>query len=99
MKRLVFLLLILASTAFSAEKVTIEADTVDTPEQSVYHAKGNVRVFQGEKTLLADEIFYNKDSNFIHALGNVKLTEDGNILECDEMKYDTEKRSRRVHRD
>lgn len=51
MKRLVFLLLILASTAFSAEKVTIEADTVDTPEQSVYHAKGNVRVFQGEKKL------------------------------------------------
>ncbi|PLX66129.1 MAG: hypothetical protein C0603_11990 [Denitrovibrio sp.] len=93
MKRLVFLILLIASTAFSAEKVTIEADTVDTPEKSIYHAKGNVKIFQGEKTLLADEIFYNKENNAIHAIGNVKLTEDGSILECSEMNYDTEKES------
>jgi len=92
-KRLVLLLLIITSSAFAAEKVTIEADNVESPEQSVFHAKGSVKVFQGEKTLLADEMYYYKDINYLHAFGNVKMTDNGNIMECDELEYDANRES------
>lgn len=82
-----------ASAAFASEKVTIEADSVETPEKSVYHAKGNVKVFQGDKTMIADEIIYDKTTNFIHAIGNVTLSEGGTVMECSELEYNTETES------
>jgi len=92
-KRLFLILLLLTTSAFAEERFTIEADTFDTPEESVYHAIGNVKVFQGDKTLLADEIYYYKDKNKIHAISNVRLTEEGKSFQCEEMEYDTDKQS------
>jgi LPS-assembly protein len=91
-KRIIlFLLLILSINSFAGEKVTIEADSIKTPEKSVYHAIGNVKIFQGEKTMLADEIYYYKDRNFIDAIGNVQITENGDVINCSRMEYDAEK--------
>jgi len=89
-KRLLLLLMLTASTLYAGEKVTIEADSVDTPEQSVFHATGNVKVFQGDKTLIADEIFYHKEDNYMRAVGNVMMNDSGNIMKCSELEYDTE---------
>lgn len=91
MKRLLALLVLISFNAFAADKVTIEADSVDTPEESVFHAKGNVKIFQGDKTLLADEVFYNKKNNTIRALDNVTLSSKGSKINCDELEYNTEK--------
>ncbi|MGE4319763.1 MAG: LPS-assembly protein LptD [Deferribacterales bacterium] len=91
MKKLLILLLIpLALTAFAAEDVIIEADNVDSSDQNVYHAEGNVKIFQGEKTMLADEVFYYKDRDFLRAVGNVRLTEEMETIDCSEMEYNTE---------
>jgi len=79
--------------SFSSEKITIEADSVQTPEKSVFHASGNVKIFQGEKTMLADEIFYYRDKNIIDANGNVIISENGDRIKCSKMKYDTEKQT------
>lgn len=89
-KKLILIFLILTSAAFAGEKVTIEADNIDTPEQSVFHAKGNVKIFQGEKTLLADEVYYNKDNSVLKAYGNVHMTDQAGSLDCTEMEYDTD---------
>jgi len=90
-KRFVFILLILTAGSLSAaEKVSIEADSIQTPEESLYHAVGDVKVFQGGKTMTADEIYYNKETNQIHAIGNVFLQEEDSSVRCSEMKYDTE---------
>jgi len=89
-KKLTLLFLLFTSIAFAGEKVTVEADSVDTPEESVFHAKGNVKVFQGGKTLLADEVYYYKDKNFLRAKGNVKLSENGQYIECTELEYNSE---------
>lgn len=92
MKKFILIFLILTtSVVFAAEKVTIEADSVDTPQKSIYHATGNVKVFQGDKTLLANEVYFDKAKNSIHAIGDVKLTENGSIMNCSDMVYDTEK--------
>lgn len=93
MKRLIVLFILMCTPVFAQDKVTIEADNVETPKESVFHAKGNVKIFQGNKTMLADEIFYFKDQNKIHAINNVRLTEDDTFIDCDEMLYDTEKQS------
>jgi LPS-assembly protein len=88
--RLVLILLFISITAFAGENVIIEADSVETPEESVYHASGGVTVFHGEKTLIADEITYNKNINMLYANGNVSLTENGSILNCTSLEYNTE---------
>lgn len=93
MKRLLLVLLLLSFNAFAEVPFTIEADTVETPEESVYHAKGNVKVFQGDRTLLADEIYYNKETNIIKAYDNVKLMEPGRFFTCDEMEFNADDQS------
>ncbi|PLX68343.1 MAG: hypothetical protein C0602_09180 [Denitrovibrio sp.] len=93
MLRFLLLFLLTTSTLFAAEKVTIEADSVDTPEESVYHAVGNVKVFQADRTLIADEIFYYKDKNRIKASGNVVMNDNGNIMKCSSLEFDTEDKS------
>lgn len=90
MLRFLLVLIISASTAFAADKVTIEADSVDTSDSSVYHAEGNVRIFQGDKTLTADEIFYDKPNSIIRAKGNVVMNENGSIMKCSELEYNTD---------
>ncbi|MGD9809474.1 MAG: LPS-assembly protein LptD [Deferribacterales bacterium] len=93
MKRLLLILILISYSAYAEVPFTIEADTFETPEESVYHAKGNVKVFQGDKTLLADEIYYYKDKNSIHAFDNVKLMEPGKNITCDEMEFNADDQS------
>jgi len=92
-KRLLLILILISYSAYAEVPFTIEADTFETPEESVYHAKGNVKVFQGDQTLLADEIYYYKDKNIFHAFDNVKLMEPGKSIKCDEMEFNSDDQS------
>lgn len=92
-KFLVVLFVLTALISFAEEKVIIEADKVTSTDETVYHAVGNVKIFQGERTMLADEVFYFKDINFLEARDNVRLTENGEVIDCSKMEYDTAKKT------
>ena len=72
------------------QKVTIEADNVSSTEQNTYHATGNVKIFQGERTMLADEVYYFKDINYLEATGNVRLNDETETIECSRAEYNTQ---------
>lgn len=97
MKKLLLLalLILIYVNAFAADqqKVTIEADNVDSADNTTYHATGSVKVFQGDKTMLADEIYYYKDINYLEATGNVRMTDPQETVDCDKMEYDTERQT------
>lgn len=95
MKKLLAAILVLtALSSFAAEeRVIIEADNVTSTDETVYHAIGNVKIFQGERTMLADEVFYFKDLNYLEAIDNVRMTENGEVIDCTRMEYDTEKKT------
>jgi len=76
-------------SSYAAENVTLEADNVVSSDRNYYEAKGNVKVFQGERTLTADEIKYYKDRGFLEATGNVRMIENGETVDCDRLEYDT----------
>jgi LPS-assembly protein len=77
-------------SSYAAENVTIEADNVDSSDQNFYHATGNVKVFQGERTLTADEVTYFKDRGYLEASGAVRMSEVDQTVDCERMEYDTE---------
>ncbi len=80
----------LCMASYAAENVTIEADNVDSSDQNFYHATGNVKVFQGERTLTADDLLYYKDKGYMEATGNVRMTEADETVDCQRMEYDTQ---------
>jgi len=80
----------LCMASYAAENVTIEADNVDSSDQNFYHASGNVKVFQGERTLTADDLLYYKDRGYMEATGSVRMTEADETVDCERMEYDTE---------
>ena len=77
-------------SSYAAENVTIEADNVDSSDQNFYHASGNVKVFQGERTLTSDDLLYYKDRGYMEANGNVRMTETDETVDCERMEYNTE---------
>ena len=74
------------------EPVYLEADTLnDFGSGEGYIARGNVRVQQGDRLLIADELEYRPEENRVIARGNVEIHGQGEYPQyADEFELDSE---------
>ena len=69
-------------------QLDVRADALDydrTGDQ--VHARGNVRIRKGDRSLTADQVTYNVRTEQAHARGNVVFVNDGQVWEGEELNY------------
>jgi lipopolysaccharide export system protein LptA len=62
---------------FAAEILEVSEDG------AVYHLRGNARLWQGHRLLLADDVTYNRDRTSVRAAGHVRTTLPASQLELE----------------
>ncbi len=68
----------------------VQAQHVDSSNQSVYHLSGEVKLQRADQQLQADRIDYNNESTDYDARGNVRYQEAGQLLAASHMRGNTE---------
>ncbi|MFC5524650.1 LPS-assembly protein LptD [Rhodanobacter ginsengisoli] len=68
----------------------VQAQRVDSSNQSVYHLSGNVKLQRADQLLQADRLDYNSGSTDYDARGNVRYQEAGQLLAASHMQGNTE---------
>ncbi|MDW2980408.1 MAG: LPS assembly protein LptD [Rhodanobacter sp.] len=68
----------------------VQAQHVDSSNQSVYHLSGDVKLQRADQQLQADRIDYNDESTDYDARGNVRYQEAGQLLAASSMRGNTE---------
>ena len=68
----------------------VQAQHVDSSNQSIYHLSGTVRLQRADQQLQADRIDYNDESTDYDARGNVRYQEAGQLLAASSMRGNTE---------
>lgn len=74
-------------TVLPDNEVILQADalTVDSPSES-YHAEGDVKIMQGNASLLADSVIYRRLSSDAVAEGGVLLERSGDTMKGDQLR-------------
>ncbi|HEV2681762.1 MAG TPA: LPS-assembly protein LptD, partial [Rhodanobacter sp.] len=67
----------------------VQAQHVDSADQSVYHLSGDVRLQRADQQLQADTVDYNNDSTDYDARGNVRYQEASQLLAASHMQGNT----------
>ncbi len=66
------------------EPVHFAAEVLDVRDDgAVYHMRENIRLWQGRRLLLADDLFYRHDSGAVRAAGHVRTTLPASQLELE----------------
>ncbi|WP_426690096.1 LPS-assembly protein LptD [Rhodanobacter ginsengiterrae] len=68
----------------------VQAQHVDSSNQSVYHLSGDVRLERADQLLRADRIDYNNGSTDYDARGNVRYQDAGQLLAASHMRGNTD---------
>jgi LPS-assembly protein len=68
----------------------VQAQHVDSSNQSVYHLSGEVKLQRADQQLQAERIDYNDESTDYDARGNVRYQEAGQLLAASHMRGNTE---------
>ena len=68
----------------------VQAQHVDSSNQSVYHLSGDVKLQRADQLLQADRIDYNDTSTDYDARGDVRYQEAGQLLAASHMRGNTE---------
>jgi len=68
----------------------VQAQHVDSSNQSVYHLSGDVKLQRADQQLQAERIDYNDGSTDYDARGNVRYQEAGQLLAASRMRGNTE---------
>lgn len=68
----------------------VQAQHVDSSNQSVYHLSGDVKLQRADQQLQADRIDYNNESTDYDARGNVRYQEAGQLLAASSMRGNTD---------
>lgn len=68
----------------------VDAQHVDSSNQSVYHLSGDVRLQRADQQLQADSIDYSNTSTDYDASGNVRYQEAGQLLAASHMRGNTD---------
>ena len=68
----------------------VQAQHVDSSNQSVYHLSGDVKLQRADQQLQAERIDYNDGSTDYDARGNVRYQEAGQLLAASHMRGNTE---------
>ena len=64
----------------------VDAQQVDSSNQTVYHLSGNVKLRRADQLLQADTIDYNNDTTDYDARGNVRYQEAGQLIAGSHMR-------------
>ena len=86
----------------SSEEIKFEANSIELFEKDErIIAKSNVKIFNEDETIYADEMDYNKANETIKALGNIKVESNKNKLRIYSKKLDYSKKSEKIifHKD
>lgn len=67
----------------------VQAQRVDSSNQSIYHLSGQVKLRRADQLLQADSIDYNSGSTDYDARGNVRYQEAGQLLAASHMQGNT----------
>ncbi|NMW26063.1 LPS-assembly protein LptD, partial [Rhodanobacter denitrificans] len=68
----------------------VQAQRVDSSNQSVYHLSGEVKLQRADQQLQAERIDYNDGSTDYDARGNVRYQEAGQLLAASHMRGNTD---------
>ena len=68
----------------------VQAQHVDSSNQSVYHLSGEVKLQRADQLLQADRIDYNNENTDYDARGNVRYQEAGQLLAASHMRGNTD---------
>ncbi len=68
----------------------VQAEHVDSSNESVYHLSGNVTLQRADQQLQADSVDYNDQTTDYDARGNVRYQEAGQLLAASHMRGNTE---------
>jgi LPS-assembly protein len=68
----------------------VQAQHVDSSNQSVYHLSGEVKLQRADQLLQADSIDYNNENTDYDARGNVRYQEAGQLLAASHMRGNTD---------
>jgi LPS-assembly protein len=69
--------------------IQVQAQHVDSSNQSIYRLSGDVRLERADQLLRADRIDYNNDSTDYDARGNVRYQDAGQLLAASHMRGNT----------
>lgn len=87
---LLLLLAAIASAQSGDAPLTLEADELEfRGAESVYIARGNVRIQQKGRELRADSVYLNDETQLGAASGSVEIREGGDILQSEFLQFDT----------
>ncbi|TAM22167.1 MAG: LPS-assembly protein LptD, partial [Rhodanobacter sp.] len=70
-------------------KTFVQAEHVDSSNQTVYHLSGRVKMDRADQQVQADRIDYNDETTDYDARGDVRYQEAGELLSADHMKGNT----------
>jgi len=80
LKRTVFVLLLILSTAARGEPIDLTADQVDRESNGVLTARGHVEAQSGDESIQADKLRYNPNDSTLEATGHIIINSPrGNI--------------------
>lgn len=68
----------------------VDAEHVDSSEQSLYKLSGNVRIERADQLLQSDRADYNDQTTDYDAQGNVRYQEAGQLLSADRIRGNTD---------
>jgi LPS-assembly protein len=61
------------------------ATSVDSPQASVFHFNGAVRIERADQLMQGDDVHYNQDTTAYDAQGNVRYQDAGSLMSADRM--------------
>ena len=70
-------------------KTYVNADSVESPDQTVYHLTGHVKAIRADQELQANAADYNSDTTDYDARGNVHYQESEHLLSADHLVGNT----------
>jgi LPS-assembly protein len=70
-------------------KTYVQAEHVDSSNQTVYHLSGRVKMDRADQQVQADRIDYNDETTDYDARGDVRYQEAGELLSADHMQGNT----------
>ncbi len=79
--------LLLANNAYIKNELEIQSE-IQSEENNILKAKGNVVVFYRGNILKADSLIYDKTQNTLSAQGNISLSIGEQLLKMNSIKYD-----------
>jgi LPS-assembly protein len=74
------------SSVRATSNTFVDAERVDSSNQSIYHLEGRVKLERADQRVQADVADYNQDTSDYDARGNVRYQEVGQLMSADHMR-------------